>query len=551
MSTQRITEFDTSCASVDVPSDSEHSVCLLDESTAVDTGLDVNEEYMSKKYVYCCLLAAIASSASIICIILVSLYLFPLALSYPTVHLEWTSGSQPQSVESQSNAAGSVFHTHSTITNEPAPVKHRMRIYQYPLSLFNDSGLFHRCSQAHYAANAHGWREMYAVEYWFANKIQQHIDDRNVKFIIPLSYQQDYFNSSEQLEVEFTDDPTNADFYVVPHTVTCVTHAYLHEMKTYFEAAAGAATDKYFVPILDHIQYKLPYWNATRNGKPGSNHIFVFSWDMGVCIVKPILDRLKNAIKLQGHGHDASNPAAYKVLDRELPCFDNNTIVVPQVSWQIPTSLLLDPLQMNYILTSKKIPVERFVSARSTLMYMRGSIYAPGDVNQAYSHGVRQKLAELSANMTKANPGQMTLFVVANSSINYLAELKQSMLGICARGWAPWTGRLQAIMNTETIPLIIADEIVMPFENLIDWRMFSVKLNESNMDEATINRVKALSTAYLEEKQKQLWIHSQYFSWHGDTRYNAFAMTMRELYMIKQHGSLSSSIPKTAFTEYL
>lgn len=78
-----------------------------------------------------------------------------------------------------------------------------------------------------------------------------------------------------------------------------------------------------------------------------------------------------------------------------------------------------------------------------------------------------------------------------------------------------------------------------------------MKINASNVNYETIDKVKTLSIDYLDEKQKKLWIHSQYFSWHGDIRFNAFAMLMRELYDIKTNHIKKSVFSKVAFTEYL
>lgn len=424
-----------------------------------------------------------------------------------------------------------------------------LKIYQYPLSTFNISSTYHECSQSNYAPNIHGWQEMYAIEYWLTNKIMLQSKERAQEYIIPLSYQQDYMTSSQDLKVEFTRDPNHADFYVVPQIITCLTHTLMTTKKINFEEAAIIATNEHFIPILDHIQYKLPYWNATQY--PGENHVFVFSWDKGACIVRQALQRIKYSIKLQGHGQDISNPQ-YKVSDWDRPCYDpKTTIVIPQVSWKIPNSLLIDSIQMNYILTTHKVPIDYPIQKRPVLLFMRGTIKVKDDPINLYSNGVRRKLAEISQNLSHSDSDQKTLIVTSDLSEHYNSELTQTKIGICARGWAPWTGRLQAVMNSETIPVFFADEIVLPFENLINWRLFSMKINESNVNYETIDKVKTLSIDYLSEKQKQLWIHSQYFSWHGDIRFNAFAMLMRELYNIKTNHIRKSSFEKIAFTEYL
>ena len=48
-------------------------------------------------------------------------------------------------------------------------------------------------------------------------------------------------------------------------------------------------------------------------------------------------------------------------------------------------------------------------------------------------------------------------------------------------GWVPWSGRLAHIIQAGCIPVIIADAIVLPHEDLIDWRQFSIKVSYAHL----------------------------------------------------------------------
>lgn len=61
-------------------------------------------------------------------------------------------------------------------------------------------------------------------------------------------------------------------------------------------------------------------------------------------------------------------------------------------------------------------------------------------------------------------------------SSNYVQEVRQSVFCLCPRGFAPWSQRLYDSIMLGCIPIIIADDIVLPFEDIIDYRQFSVKV---------------------------------------------------------------------------
>ena len=53
------------------------------------------------------------------------------------------------------------------------------------------------------------------------------------------------------------------------------------------------------------------------------------------------------------------------------------------------------------------------------------------------------------------------------------------MFCLCPRGWSPWTLRAYQAMMVGCIPVILADEIELPFENSLSWSTLTVKIRES------------------------------------------------------------------------
>lgn len=420
------------------------------------------------------------------------------------------------------DSPGGCVHTTSARTS--SNLVRTLRIYQYPYKqLVPTSDSFadiDECASTQYTASADS---RYAMEYALLNKLDKWSQSEHPVMRIPLSHSLDYEENvtvDKLFDVEFTKDPSKADFFVVPHITACVFHQLNHSLSWDEKVSI---VEKYFMSLMDRVVQDYPYWNQSAlDLTPGANHVFIFTWDFGVCLCPLVRDLLKKSIKLQGHGVRSTTNDG---------CFNFETdIVIPQASWKPPSAVFVEPAQQAYIRRhpSTKVPVMTTMNRRPYSLFMRGAVDSPHPY-LVYSHGVRQFLSQLSNNMSAINPNQKSLVVKTGYAPDvYDIELQQSRIGICARGWAPWTSRLQDVMNRESIPLIIADEISLPYEGLLDWRKFSMKVNESNIADL-VHRVDSLNVDYLNEKQRQLWLHNQYLSWHGDDRYNAFAMLMREL----------------------
>ena len=427
----------------------------------------------------------------------------------------------------------------------------------------------HECGHFVFSPVKRSWVDTYAAEYWITMKMIKWQRATTGSYSISWSYQddgQDYTPHWEspnktgprvlgpRLQFVFTDDAALADFFFVPQLSSCVLNAHILNGTQH---PHDATIRDYLRPILDVVIGRYPYWNSSNDVEtPGANHIMVFTTDWGACSYASVMPLLRHTILAQGFGIRMSSSSALRsTRDADAWCASSSQdIVIPQASWSAPLSSLLEPSQMAFIRMNQfvRVPYDNPVMSRKYLMFMQGSVNFAHDTDQVYSKGVRQALAAISANLTQADPTQTLLLVRSGFSGNYHEELRQSRIGICARGWAPWTSRLQDVMNRESIPLIIADEIVLPFEGLIDWPSFAIKVNQSNLH-TIVSRACALSETDLMNKQRELWLHAQYFSWHGDDRFNAFAMLLREVAMKKlctNSSRCARKLPPVAFKEF-
>ena len=125
-----------------------------------------------------------------------------------------------------------------------------------------------------------------------------------------------------------------------------------------------------------------------------------------------------------------------------------------------------------------------------------------------YSLGVRQLGYQLFANRSDFFFAKTQ----APNKTTYMKEMASSKFCLSMFGWVPWSGRLAHLLKGGCIPVIVADGIVLPFDDIIDWRSFSVKISHDNIDQLpyilnsiTVSQAWELFQALLLARQKLLY----------------------------------------------
>eukprot|EP00947_MAST-08B_sp_MAST-8B-sp1_P003430 g3430.t1 len=269
-----------------------------------------------------------------------------------------------------------------------------------------------------------------------------------------------------------THDPNAADYFYVPIYATCL----LYRDFGFFDHY------RYLVKeVLNHIITAHPYWNRTR----GRDHIWPFVHDFGGCLSwldntdHIYFNELRNSIFLSHLG------------DLAMGCFQSyKDIVIPPMVTD--TTLYRDG--QGGIDTD---PANRHIFAhfRGTVNWYHGNrmkqLYIEKGYSKLYSHGVRQ-------------------------------------------GFAPWSRRLFDSVMMGCIPVIIADNIELPFEQFLDYRSFTVKVAEED-----VSRLKEILVSIppevIRQKQemlKKVWVH---FTYQRPSRTgDAFHMILRKLSQLHQ-----------------
>ncbi|KAL2651172.1 hypothetical protein R1flu_019300 [Riccia fluitans] len=225
---------------------------------------------------------------------------------------------------------------------------------------------------------------------------------------------------------------------------------------------------------LQYLSRTWPYWNRTE----GADHFFTVPHDFGACfhyqeeqaINRGILHLLSKATLVQTFGQ------------RFHVCLKEGSIVVPPYA---------PPSRMQSRFIPPSIP-------RSIFVYFRGLFYDPGNDPEGgyYSRGARAAVWENFKN-------NILFDISAEHPGTYYEDMQRSIFCLCPLGWAPWSPRLVEGVQFGCIPVIIADDIVLPFADAIPWEKIGVFVNEKDVP----NLDKILTSIPIEqilEKQRLL-----------------------------------------------
>ncbi|KAK4374668.1 hypothetical protein RND71_005345 [Anisodus tanguticus] len=181
-----------------------------------------------------------------------------------------------------------------------------------------------------------------------------------------------------------------------------------------------------------------PYWNRTE----GADHFFIEEKS----IERGILPLLQRATLVQTFGQ------------RNHVCLKDGSITIPPYA---------PPQKMQ----SHLIPPD---TPRSIFVYFRGLFYEVGNDPEGARAAVWENF--------KDNP----LFDISTDHpTTYYEDMQRAIFCLCPLGWAPWSPRLVEAVIFGCIPVIIADDIVLPFADAIPWEdiwVFVAEKDVPNLD---------------------------------------------------------------------
>ncbi|KAG0041982.1 hypothetical protein BGZ83_001042 [Gryganskiella cystojenkinii] len=245
-----------------------------------------------------------------------------------------------------------------------------------------------------------------------------------------------------------TDNPEEADFFYIPFLGA----RYLNHCWFILGEKGDCDVDeKYVKPWMQFVQDNNPYWNRSN----GEDHLIVHPMDR-TSLYYHTKETMENATFLTTIG-DLRPLSASVVGARRY-----KNIPIPSA-----TALLnLVKADPSKYLTSDGYPRQK----RRDIFLLFGGRYQDVESADVYSAGVRSLL--------RNGFDKQKDYVIGPGweSEKYMKLLSRSRFGLAPVGHTLDTTRVWEYIAFGVVPVIIADGIIEPFEDDVDWSSFSIRI---------------------------------------------------------------------------
>ncbi|KAJ0982339.1 hypothetical protein J5N97_010594 [Dioscorea zingiberensis] len=301
-----------------------------------------------------------------------------------------------------------------------------------------------------------------------------------------------------------------ADYFYVPVLDSCLISRADDSPQLSLRKHRGlrsSLTLDYYKKASDHIIDRYPYWNRSL----GRDHIWFFSWDEGACYApKEIWNSMMlvhwgNTNSKHKHSTTAYFPDNWSFISPHRrgnhPCFDpEKDLVLP--AWKKP-----DPGALFFKFW------DRPRKERTILFYFNGNLGSAygGRPQKRYSIGIRQKLAE-EFGSTPNLEGKLgrqhmnNVIVTPVRSLQYHEELAKSVFCGVLPGDG-WSGRMEDSILNGCIPVIIQDGIFLPYENVLNYNNFAVRIQEDEIPNLIqiLQRINETEVDFMLANVQKIW----------------------------------------------
>ncbi|KAK3160112.1 hypothetical protein QOZ80_1BG0055330 [Eleusine coracana subsp. coracana] len=282
-------------------------------------------------------------------------------------------------------------------------------------------------------------------------------------------------------------DPNRAHLFYLPYSSRQLEHSLYVPGSNTIEPLSI-----FLKNYIDMISVKYPYWNRTK----GADHFFVACHDWGPYTTKLHNDLRKNTIKALCNA-DLSEGIFIHGKDVSLP---------------------------ETFLRSPRRPLRniggRPVAQRTILAFFAGQMH--GRVRPVLLQYWGGKDADMR--IYSRLPHKIT------RRRNYVQHMKSSKYCICPMGYEVNSPRIVEAIYYECVPVIIADNFVLPFDAALNWSTFSVVVPERD-----IPKLKEILLAIPESQyitlQSNVKRVQKHFLWHANpVKYDIFHMILHSIW---------------------
>ncbi|XP_009783538.1 putative glycosyltransferase At5g25310 [Nicotiana tabacum] len=243
---------------------------------------------------------------------------------------------------------------------------------------------------------------------------------------------------------------------------------------------------------VNMLAAKYPFWNRTR----GSNHFLVACHDWGPYILKDHDELSRNTIKA--------------LCNADI----SEGIFVAGKDVSLPETTIRNPRRPLRNLGGKR------VSQRPILAFFAGNMHGP----------VRPKLLKYWRDKDESIKIYGPLPHRVSKVMSYSEHMKSSKFCLCPMGYEVSSPRIVEAIYYECVPVIIADNFALPFNEVLNWSAFSVVVAEKD-----IPRLKEILLSIplrrYQAMQNNVKMLQKHFLWNSTpTRYDLFHMILHSIW---------------------
>ncbi|KAF7147274.1 hypothetical protein RHSIM_Rhsim03G0056800 [Rhododendron simsii] len=308
--------------------------------------------------------------------------------------------------------------------------------------------------------------------------------DRFANVLLPVTSEpggnyasESYFKKALMKSHFITKDPSKADFFFLPFSVT--------GMRNDKRIGVGGMQD-YVQDYVSNVRQKYPYWNRTG----GADHFYVACHSIGKIAMGKAEEVKKNAIQVVcSSNYFVNGYVAHK------------DVSLPQI-W---------PRNGN--------PPRVEPSKRKRLAFFAGASNSPP----------RQYLVKTWQNDSEifAHAGRL--------KTPYETEFLRSKFCFHVKGFEVNTARIGDAMYHGCVPVILADHYDLPFGDILNWKSFSVVVETSDIP-LMKSILKGIGDEEYLRLQKNVEKARKHFQWHGKPiEYDCFHIVMYELWLRRNY----------------
>ncbi|KAK4260365.1 hypothetical protein QN277_003491 [Acacia crassicarpa] len=288
-------------------------------------------------------------------------------------------------------------------------------------------------------------------------------------------------------------DPKKAHLFYLPYSARQL------EMALYVPGSRSLKPLSIFLRnYVNKIAAKYPFWNISH----GSDHFLVACHDWGPYTVTEHAELAKNTIKALCNA-DTSERIFIAGRDVSLP---ETTIRAPR-------------RPLRHVGGNK-------VSHRPILAFFAGSMH--GRVRPTL-------LKHWGGEKDKDMKVYQRLPQLVSKSMTYIQHMKSSKYCLCPMGYEVNSPRIVEAIYYECVPVIIADNFVLPFSEVLDWNAFSVVVAEKDIPWLKEILLSIPMSKYL-TMQTNVKMVQKHFLWNPKPiRYDLFHMILHSIWFSRLH----------------